>query len=388
MFNNYKFIPLAKPSISAEAINEVIDTLNSAWITTGPKTKQFEKNLAKYCNSKRAVALSSCTAALHMALLAYDIGPGDEVITTPLTFAATANVIEHVGAKPIFVDIDETTLNIDVLKIKKNITAKTKAIIPVDMAGIPCNIIEIMKIAKQHNLKVIQDSAHSIGASIHNKKIGSIADVTCFSFYATKNLTTIEGGAILTNDELIADKIRVLSLHGMSKDAWKRYSSKKIKHWKINHPGWKYNFTDVQASLGIHQLKKIDEINRFREKIHNKYIQTLESIDEISFFKPQENFKSSNHLSILNLDLNLLKINRDEFMELMAEKNIGTGLHFPSILNHPYYNKKYYNQIKNIPIATKLSKQLVSIPLFPDLKEEEIEYIIESIKEIISKNKK
>jgi len=253
-----KFLLPFRPTIEKEEIKEVVDTLKSGWLTTGPKVQRFEKMVREYIGCKEAIALSSCTAGLHLSLVAANIGSGDEVITTPFTFISTANVILHQGGRPVFVDIKKDTFNIDPLKIEKAITKRTKAIIPVHYAGQPCQMDEILKIAKRHNLVVIEDAAHAIGAKYKGKKIGTIGDYTCFSFYAAKNLTTAAGGMICLQDSKLARKLKILSLHGISKDAWKRYSSRGSWYYEVLQPGYKDNMTDIQASLGIHQLEKLE----------------------------------------------------------------------------------------------------------------------------------
>ncbi|RKY89127.1 UDP-4-amino-4,6-dideoxy-N-acetyl-beta-L-altrosamine transaminase, partial [candidate division KSB1 bacterium] len=266
-----RFLPFHQPSIDGEEIQEVVDTLKSGWITTGPKTKLFEKKFQEYIGCKYAIAVSSCTAGLHLALVAAGVGQGDEVITTPYTFATTGEVIIQIGAKPVFVDIEEDGFNIDVTKIPEAITPETKAIIPVHFAGEPCDMDEIMKIAQENNLFVIEDAAHAVGAEYKGKKIGNIGDVTVFSFYATKNLTTGEGGMVTTNNDELAEKIRLLSLHGISKDAWKRYTAEGSWYYEILYAGYKYNMTDIQASLGIHQLNKLEKFLSIRQKYAQRY---------------------------------------------------------------------------------------------------------------------
>jgi dTDP-4-amino-4,6-dideoxygalactose transaminase len=266
-----KFLPPFSPSIDDREINEVIDTLKSDWITTGPKTHAFEEYFCEYFGCRYAVALNSCTAGLHLSLIACDIKKDDEVITSPFTFAATANVIIHQNARPVFVDIDESTFNLDPDKIESAITKKTKAIIPVHYAGHPCEMDEILKIAYDHDLTVIEDAAHAVGAEYKNRKIGTIGDLTSFSFYATKNLTTSEGGMVTTDNHDLAEKIRLLGSHGISKDAWKRYSSGGSWYYEVIYPGFKYNMTDIQASMGIQQLKKFKNMQDRREEIARRY---------------------------------------------------------------------------------------------------------------------
>ncbi len=381
------FLPFALPLIGEEEEKEVIDTLRSGWITTGPKTKLFEEKIKNYTGAKNVIALNSCTGALHLALAALDIGPGDEVITTPITWPATANVIVHVGAKPVFVDIDNT-LNIDVSKIEEKITDKTKAIIPVDLAGQPCKIDEIMKIAKKHNLKVIQDSAHSIGAEYKKKKIGNLADITCFSFYPIKNITTGEGGALLTDDDQVAEKVRILSLHGISKDAWNRYSEKGVQTWQLIKPGFKYNMMDLQAAIGLHQIDKLDSFIDIRRSYAHAYEKEFSSVDGIILPKTIDEVKHARQLFQIILDKNKLTINRSEFMEAMKKENIGTGIHFPSLIGTYYYSKTYGYKEEDFPNATLVGGAIVSLPLYPKMSVEDLRNVIDSVKKIITYYKK
>jgi len=384
------FLPFALPLIGKEEEDEVIDTLRSGWITTGPKTKLFEDIVRDRIGCKNTIALNSCTGALHLSLLGLGIGPGDEVITTPVTFAATANVIINVGAKPVFVDIDKDTLNIDTSKIEEKITERTKAIIPVDMAGQPCDLEKIIGIAKRYKLFVIEDSAHAIGAEYNNKKIGNIEgiDATCFSFYPIKNITTIEGGLVATNNEKLAEKIKILSLHGISKDAWNRYSDKGSPHWQILMPGFKYNMTDIQASLGIHQIKKLDDFINIREKYTKMYDSAFEDIPEITRPGEINNIRHARHLYIIILNLEMLKIDRDEFIALMKERRIGTGVHFISIHLHPYYKETLGFEEYDFPNAKYISDRIVSLPLYPKMTENDINRVIKSVKDIIEQKKK
>jgi len=309
------FLPFCQPNISQEEINEVVDTLNSDWITTGPKTKEFERRFAEYIGVKYAVAVSSATAGMHLSLIAAGIGRGDEVITTPYTFAATANVIIHSQAKPVFVDIDKDTFNIDPENIKKAITNKTKAIIPVHFAGQACRMDEIIQIAKKYNLIIIEDAAHAVSAEYKGKKIGSIGNLTAFSFYATKNLTTGEGGMVTTNDDELAKKVAILSLHGISQDAWKRYGAGGFWYYEIMYPGFKYNMTDIQASIGLHQLAKIEEFLKIRLKYVNMYQTAFKELPQIITPKDVISGRHAWHLYCILIKKELLSINRDKFIE-------------------------------------------------------------------------
>ena len=372
LFNSYSF--------DEEEKNSVLETLDSGWITTGPKTKQFEQKFTEYIGCKHAIALNSCTAGLHLSLVAHEIGAGDEVIVPTMTFAATANVVEHVGATPIIVDINPNTLE----KLESKITSKTKAIIPVHMAGQPCEMDAINALAEKYNLLVIEDAAHATESFYKNKKIGNLSKLTAFSFYATKNITTAEGGMLTTNDDELADKLRVYGLHGMSKDAWKRYSTEGYKHYDIVYPGYKYNMTDIQASLGLCQLKKIDAFLELRNKNKKFYDEQLKDIEEISFIEEIEDIVNARHLYIIKLDTSKLTITRDEFMGLLIKENIGLSVHFMPLHSHSYYKNKYNLKEEDFPNATKVSKQIISLPFYPKLKEEDMLYVCEKIKETIN----
>jgi len=346
----------------------------------GPKTIEFEKLIAKYTGAKYTIAVNSCTAALHLSLIALGIGEGDEVITTPFTFAATANVIIQVGAKPVFVDIKKDTYNIDPEEIEKAITSKTKAIIPVHYAGQPCEMDKIMKIAKKHNLFVIEDAAHAIGSEYKGRKIGTIGDLTCFSFYATKNMTTGEGGAITTNNKKLAEKIAILRLHGMSRDAWKRYSKKGSWYYEIEECGWKYNMTDIQAAMGIVQLKKLDKFIEIRRKYVQIYNRELSKIKGI--ITPYE-MPDLKHVYYLYPIL-LKSYDRDKFINKMAKNGIQCSVHFIPLHLHPFYRKRFGFKKGDFPNSEWVYEREVSLPLYPKMKEKDIKFIINAIKKIIN----
>ena len=368
--------------------DSVIKVLRSGWLTTGPCAKRFEKDISNYLNSPYAVAVNSCTAALHLALICSGIKKGDEVITTPITFSSTANVICHVGAKPVFVDVKLDDLNIDAERIEQAISKKTKAIIPVHIAGNPCDMDKILKIARKHSLIVIEDAAHALGASFAGKKIGSISDFTAFSFYATKNITTGEGGMLCLKDRHKADMARVYSLHGISRDAWKRYARSHYKHWETLYPGYKYNMSDIQAAIGVEQLKKINKIISKRKEITLYYRKAFSKLEELSFLKDNQRSSGAYHLFMLKLGLEALKICRDEFMFKLEERGVGVGVHFRAIHLHPYYRKTFGFKKGSIPNAEYISDRIVSIPLYPSLTKLKLDYIINTIFEIILKNRK
>lgn len=342
--------------------------------------------MGEYINSRHAVALNSCTAALHLSLVAAGIGNNDEVITTPFTFTSTAEVIIHQGAKPVFVDIEEDTYNINPLKIEEKINEKTKAIIPVHYGGHPCDMDQIMEIAADHDLIVIEDAAHALGALYKNKMIGSIGDTTCFSFYATKNLTTVEGGMVTTDNDQLAEKIRILSLHGISKDAWRRYSSQGSWYYDVMYAGYKCNMTDLQASIGIHQMEKFYKMQKRREKIVKTYNKEFENMSEIILPTVRKEVEHAWHLYPIQLRKKQLQIDRNEFINILKSENIGTSVHFIPLHLQPYYKHQFSYTKGDYPIAEKTFERIVSLPLFPDMSDEEVDYVVNTIKKVIREN--
>ena len=378
------FLPYFLPTIEGEEIGEVVDTLKSDWITTGPKTYQFEKAFQEYIGTKHAVAVSSCTAALHLSLLAAGIGEGDEVITTPFTFASSVSVIIHQRARPIFVDIKWDTYNIDPQKIEVAISDKTKAIMPVHYAGQPCEMDKILGIARKYNLLVIEDAAHALGANYKGRKIGAIGDLTSFSFYATKNITTAEGGMVTLENDDFAERIRLLSLHGISKDAWKRYSSEGSWYYEILHPGYKYNMTDIQASLGIHQLRKLDRFQETRVKLASLYNEAFRDMPEIKEPHVDDHMQHAWHLYPIQINTELLSIDRSKFIEALKAENIGTSVHFIPIHLHPYYRDRFGFRRGDFANAEYVYDRIISLPLYPRMTEKDVEDVIAAIRKIVN----
>jgi len=383
-----KFLVFGAPDIKDDEIKEVVKTLKSSWIGTGPKTHKFEEEFKKYIGTKHAVALNSCTAGLHLALVVLGVKAGDEVITTPLTFASTANVIVHQGARPVFVDVEKDTMNIDPSKIEGKITSKTKAIIPVHIAGRPCRMDEIMRIARERGLAVIEDAAHAIESVYKGKKIGAIGDIAAFSFYVTKNLVTAEGGMVTTDNDEWAEKIRVMSLHGISKDAWKRYSAEGYQHYDTLYPGYKYNMTDIQASMGLHQLKRINKNLKVRKRIWKKYNAAFKDIPEIITPIEEQNITHARHLYTILIRPERLKIDRNHVMEALRRENIGSGIHFISLNLHSYYMNAFGYKRGDFPNAEFISDRTISIPLSSRLTEKDTDDVIEAVKKIIGYYKK
>ncbi len=380
------FLPFSPPLIGEEEINEVVDTLRSNWLTTGPKTRQFETDFANFLSAPGALALNSCTAGLHTALVTLGIGPGDEVITTPMTFAASVNVIEHVGARPVFADVESDTLNISPEKIEAAITPKTKAIIPVHYSGHPVKLDEIQSIAEENNLHIIEDAAHAIPASINGTKIGASGNPTAFSFYATKNLTTGEGG-MLTGDPGFLDECRIVSLHGMSREAWNRYGKKGTWKYDVVRPGFKYNMTDIQAAIGIWQLKKLPAFQKRRAEIVSAYQQAFKNMNHFKLPVTLKNVEHAHHLYPLRILPNQLNIDRDQFIEELRERQIGTSVHFIPMHLHSYYQDKYQHQPNDFPVAYEQYQQLLSLPLNPKMTDEDVSDVIQSVEDIVRKHK-
>ena len=374
-----ELLPFHQASIGEEEIKEIVQTLNSGWLTTGQKTRLFEKSFADYIGCKHAIGLNSCTAGLHLSLVVSGISSGDEVITSPITFPATTNVIVHQNAKPVFVDVESETLNMNCSEIESKINNKTKAILPVHFGGHPCDMDTITSLAQKHNLSVVEDAAHALESKYHGEKIGAIGDFTAFSFYATKNITTGEGGMLTTNDDDYADKLRILSLHGISKNAWKRYGKDGFQHWELLMPGYKYNMFDIQASLGIHQIKKVESFLNRRVQIVKKYNDAFEKTEEIQLLKPKSNIKHAHHLYVIVIKTENLRVSRDEVLTEIQKRGIGVAVHFRSLHLQPFF-KQHFNYKKGMfPQAEYLSDRVISLPLYPKMTDEDVSRVIETV---------
>jgi dTDP-4-amino-4,6-dideoxygalactose transaminase len=381
------YIPFHRPLIGEEEISEVVDTLRSGWLTTGPRTARFEKEFGQYVSSPYAIAVNSATAALHLALAALRIGPGDEVITTPMTFCATVQVILHVGASPVLADVGPDG-NIDVGEIEKRISPRTRAIIPVHLAGLPCDMNAIRALARKHGLYVIEDAAHAAGTWYDGRPIGAAtangqlaSDAVAFSFYATKNLTTGEGGMLTTPWAAVADSARSLSLHGTSRDAWGRYTEHGDWHYDVVAHGFKYNLSDIQAAIGIHQLRKLDDFVRRRTEYAAMYNKALEGMDELVELPPDRlGCRHAWHLYILRLNLDKLAIDRGEFIRRLQQRGIGTSVHFIPIQLHPYFAGLPLAQYR-CPRALALYQRIVSLPLYPAMTEEQVKFVGRCVRE-------
>ncbi|MGB7533067.1 MAG: DegT/DnrJ/EryC1/StrS family aminotransferase [Halobacteriota archaeon] len=379
-----KILVFGSPMIEQPEIDEVVASLRSGWLGTGPKTHKFEEMFKEYKGTKYAMALNSCTAALHLSMLAIGIKPGDEVIVPTLTFASTASVVIHAGGTPVFADCEKDTMNIDPADIERKITPRTKAIVPVHFAGRACNMDAIMDIAKRHNLKVVEDCAHAIETEYHGKKAGTFGDLGCFSFYVTKNIVTGEGGMAITDNKDYADMIKIMALHGMSKDAWKRFSDSGYKHYQVLYAGYKYNMMDLQAAIGIHQLPRVDEYWKRRQEIWNRYNEAFKDLPVFTPAPIELNTRHAYHLYTLLLDIdNLnLKITRDKFLDEMTKRNIGVGVHYIALHLHPYYQKTFGYKRGDFPNAEWISDRTVSLPLSAKLTDEDVEDVIGAVVKI------
>ena len=369
-------LPFGAPCFGEEEIAEVVDTLRSGWISTGPKTKRFESDFCAYVDAPFGVALNSCTAGLHLSLVVAGVGPGDEVIVPTLTFGATANVVEHVGARPVFADIDPATLCISADEIARRITPRTRAVIPVHYGGMPCDMDPILALAREHGLSVIEDAAHATGAKYKGRMVGALSPMTNFSFYANKNLSTAEGGMLTTADPAIEERVRIYHLHGLSRDAWKRYHNPRFMLPEIIVPGYKYNMTDLQASLGLHQLRKQEAFIARREQLAAFYDEAFSELDGIARtqFRPRDG--QSRHV------LHLYVIDA-----LLAE-NIGASMHFWPLHMHPYYREKFGHAPADFPAAQQVGESVLSLPLTPQMSERDAQDVAAAVHKVVAAYRK
>ena len=381
-------LPFHRPYITEDEISEVLDSLRSGWITMGPKTIQFEEKFNEYIGSKNAVSMNSCTACLHLALKTIGLNERDEVIVPTITFTATAEVITYFNARPVLVDVEEETCNINASKIEEKITKRTRVIIPVHYGGQPCDMDEICNIARRYNLFVIEDAAHAIPASYKNSIVGTIGDITCFSFYATKSLATGEGGMATTGNDEWADRMRILRLHGISKDAWKRYTNEGSWYYEVIEAGYKYNMTDIQAALGLAQLKKIDWMWKRRKEIAGKYTESFKSIHEITtpYVKPDR--ESAWHLYVIKLNLGKLNIDRNKFIEELKNRGICTSVHFIPMYRHPYYKDTFSYNSQEFLASERIYERIISLPIYPGMTDGNVEQVIDAVRDVITKNRR
>ncbi len=381
------FLPFNQPDIDQAGIEEVVDTLRSGWITTGPKTKEFERRFAGYVGARHALAVNSCTGGLHVALAAAGIGPGDEVIVPTMTFCATANVAVHLGATPIIVDVEPDTLNISPQRLVAAITPQTKAVIPVHLYGHPCDMDRINEIAETHRLLVVEDAAHAVAAEWHGRRVGTLSPATVFSFYATKNLTTAEGGMITTDDDQYAAEMRIWTLHGISCDAWKRYAADGSWYYNVCVPGFKYNLTDLQAALGLHQLTRLETMTQWRSELVARYHAGLCDLPEIELPAVRCDIRHAWHLYVIRLRLEWLKINRAEFIEQLKAEGIGASVHFIPLHRHPYYRDRFDLQPADFPVADAAYQRLISLPLYTRMTEQDVDDVIEAVRRVVRRHR-
>jgi dTDP-4-amino-4,6-dideoxygalactose transaminase len=390
------FLPFSPPLVGEEEIEEVVDTLRSDWITTGPKVRRFEEEFSAYVGAPAALGLNSCTAALHTALAALGVTTGDAVVTTPMTFVSSVHVIEHVGARPLLADVEADTLNVDPRRVADVIESarreglKVRALLPVHLYGHPCDMNPLMDLAREYKLAVVEDAAHALPASHEGRKVGSFAGLfdvpvmTCFSFYATKNLTTGEGGMLTGPPELI-DEARIWSLHGMSRDAWNRYGAKGSWFYEVVRPGFKYNLTDIAAALGLVQLRKLEGFQTRRASVARRYTEAFSQFEELTVPTSRPEVGHAWHLYVLRLNLERLNVTREQFIEEMRERRIGTSVHFIPVHTHPYYRERYGFEPEDFPVAAAEFRRIVSLPINPRMSDADVEDVIEAVADIIEK---
>jgi len=373
------------PALDEAEFNEVLDTLRSGWIGTGPKTAAFEASFAEYVGARHAVAVNSCTAALHLGLIASAIGAEDEVITSPLTFAATANVIIHQGATPVFADIDPDTLNIDPSAVVKAISRRTRAVMPVHFGGLACELEELQAIAEDHGLAIVEDAAHAVGTRYRGKMIGGLGNLTCFSFYANKNLTTAEGGMITTSDDTQAELLSMYRLHGLSRDAWQRYRTRRLILSDAVYPGYKYNLTDLQASLGIHQLRKQEEFLSIRERYALMYDAAFSDLTGVRRQPRPTNASDRHalHLYVLILDPEQVRVDRNQIVAALLAENIGAAIHYRALHTHQYYRERFGYKPDDFANAAMVGDNIFSLPLTPAMSESDVEDVVEAVHKVL-----
>ena len=378
-----QFLVFGAPLIGEAEIGEVVASMKSGWLGTGPKVMRFQQDFASYRNAPHAVAVNSCTAALHLSMVASRLKPGDEVITTPLTFCATVNAIIHAGATPVLADVDPRTMNIDPEQVRLAITPRTKAIIPVHFAGRPCEMDALCAIAEEHELILIEDCAHALETEYKGRSAGLFGQYGCFSFYVTKNITTAEGGMVLTRDAEMAQRIRTLALHGMSHDAWKRFSDEGYSHYYVVEAGFKYNMTDLQAAIGIHQLGKVTEFWNRREQLWQFYKRALADLPISLPEDPAKDTVHGYHLYTILIDEKEAGVSRDAFLSAMNARNIGTGVHYLSIPEHPLYQERFGWRPEAYPNAQRIGRQTVSLPLSQRLTDADAQDVVDAVRDIL-----
>lgn len=381
--NNY--LVFGQPLIENAEIEEVTKSMEAAWLGTGPKVAAFEKRIAEYKGVRHAIAVNSCTAGLHLSCLVLDLGPGDEVIVPAMTFCATVNAVIHAGATPVLVDVEPTTFNLDPEQLLQRITPRTKAIMPVHFAGRPCNMNALTAICRQHNLKIIEDCAHAIETEYGGEKAGRFGDCGVLSFYSTKNIVTGEGGMILTNNSEIAGRLKVLALHGMSQDAWKRFSDDGYKHYEVVEVGYKYNMMDLQAAIGIHQIQRVETYWQRRRQIWEEYNDAFSGLPVCLPAPLETGSRHALHLYTLLIDENKSPVTRDQFMLALHRRMIGTGVHYRAIPTHPVYQQRFGWQPEHYPVADAIGRATVSLPLSAKLTEADVGDVIKAVRDTLQR---
>jgi dTDP-4-amino-4,6-dideoxygalactose transaminase len=381
-------VPFYRPDIADEEIAAVVDTLRSGWLTIGPRTREFEQVFAQSVGAAHAVAVNSCTAALHLALDAIELQPGEEVITSTLTFTATGAAIIHAGGRPVLVDCTPDTLNIDPEDVRRKITPRTRAIVPVHYSGHPASMDDILQIAGQHHLAVVEDAAHALPASYRGRRVGTIGDVTAFSFYATKNLTTGEGGMLTTADASLAERLRTRRLHGMSRDAWRRYSAEGSWRYDVAYPGFKYNMTDIAAAMGLVQLRRLPALHQRRRRLAALYNELLSGIPELGLPVTRAEVEHAWHLYVVRLRPERLRIHRDAVIELLKAQGVATQVHFIPLHLHSYYAGAFGYRPEDFPVASAAAERILSLPFFTLMSDDDVRYVATTLHRILNANRR
>jgi perosamine synthetase len=384
----HRDVPFYRPDIGDEEIAAVVETLRSGWLTIGPRTQEFERAFAQAIGAPHAVAVNSCTAALHLALDALDLKPGDEVITSTLTFTATGATIVHAGGRPQLVDVTPDTLNLDPADVARKITSRTRAIVPVHFAGHPAAMEELLGIARQHRLTVVEDAAHALPASYRGKSIGTIGDVTAFSFYATKNMTTGEGGMLTMSDGELAERLQTRRLHGMSRNAWRRYSSEGSWRYDVSYPGFKYNMTDMAAAMGLVQLRRLPALSRRRQQIAALYTELLADLPQLQLPTARAEVDHAWHLYVVRMQPDRLRLHRDAVIEELKAAGVATGVHFIPLHLHSYYSNTFGYRPADFPVASAAAETILSLPLFTLMSDEEVRYVATTLRRILDANRR
>lgn len=379
-----EFLPFHRPAIANAEIQAAVRALRSGWLTMGPRTQEFEERFRAYVGAKHAVAVSSCTAGLHTTLAAIGVGPKDEVLTSPLTFTSTAMVAVHLGAKPVFADVDGETFNLDPEAARGRLGPRTKAMIPVHHGGLPCDLDALAAMARANGTFLLEDAAHAFGASYGGKRIGAVGDATAFSFYATKPLTTGEGGMVTTDDGALADRLRSLRLHGISRDAWKRYTATGDWYYEVLDAGYKYNMTDVQAAIGLVQLRRAETLFRKRRSAAAYLTKGLRGLATVTVPRERRGSVHAWHLYPILIDVDRLRIDRAKFIEAMRAENIGTSVHFIPLHLQPFYQKAFGYRRGDFPVAERVYDRIVSLPLYPGLTRADLDDVVDAVAKIVA----